>query len=298
MSLRFDWRPRLLCLIAFSALALPAQTFAEDLPACMARELDADVLNPDGDLAKRLATLEAIEKKDILYWRHIVGNLYRLGRDHPAALVDQDLAKAEQALLPVAQDGYLYAMADMAETKLAAGDPVGAMVWARIYTHYKRKTESWSSDVYSKTLIKRVRASLGRSRSVNQEVDRQVSAFIAARDLKVKEGDRSESGPVCRDPTRGWPVERAEGDDERIRSLFGKDTRAKDAPGLVFFEIWINPEGRVVSALVLDTLPDKIPAESLKHFVKALRYNPVSADAPLRRTLVPIFHDGHPVVRR
>jgi hypothetical protein len=303
------WLRRCLGLVLLSASAFPVWAEVDERPICPARDIEASLYNPDGDLSRRqeaLATLVADSGKrgEFGWYRHtryLVGSLYRLGREHPAALVDRDLDKAKLLLSHAALEGSLRAMASMAEAELSDGDAMSAMVWAQVYAHYMRKYSSHrGSDTYAADLLDRAYARVGRTSAAQRDITQYVNAFVATHGPKIEsafspKADGRTWTPTCRPLNDVWPLKQVKGDDKIARIRGDRSTRSKARPGIALFEIWVNPEGGVVKALVIDSLPDRVTAEILRDSVEALRFNAVAPDAPLRPGMVPVSFNDHSI---
>lgn len=308
------WRLGSVGLALLFALSMPVWAEDAELPQCPPHDIGRSLFNPDGDPAKRQAALETLEsyarkRGNHSAIRHELGSLYRLGREHPAALVDRDLEKAELLLSHAALGGSLMAMAGVAEVKLAQRDFMGAMVWAQAYLHFKRKLESGSrdgSEAYAADLLDRIYARLGRSADVEQEIVQYAAAFVTTHGAKIEGSygafDPSEAERSCRRDA-DWQlrqVANAEEDDEepKLRVFGNRETRKKWSPGMVLFEFWINPEGEVAHAFVVDALPDGVAADTLREAIKRMRFNTVDAGAPYRVARVPMHFDDNSISLR
>lgn len=289
----FSSRLGSLGLAFFFVLAMPARAEVGELPLCPLPDLDANVLNPNGDPTKRMAALESLiavsgKRGNYSGYRYKLGSLYRLGRKHPAGIVDRDIEKAELLLSHAALEGEVMAMAGMAEIKLSQKDPMSAMVWAQAHAHYLRALEPKMAEYsgpYIADLLSRIYEKLGRSEAVEQEIVQYVSAFVATHGPKIEKNHGWQrpgiEGPMCRHANLDWPLKQI-ADEGREILLEDRSVRKMRSPGVVLFELWINPEGRVVHALVVDSLPDQVTAEGLAGWVKRSRFNQVAPDAPLR----------------
>lgn len=299
------WRVGAWGLAFLFVVAMPVLAEVKELPLCPPPDLDADVLNPNGDPGKRMAALESLvavsgKRGNYSGYRYELGSLYRLGRKHPAGIVDRDMDKAELLLSHAALEGEIMAMAAMAEIKLSQKDPMGAMVWAQAHAHYLRALEpkmAEHSGPYIAGLLGRIYEKLGRSETVEQEIVQYVSAFVATHGPKIEKNHgwqrRGMEGPMCRHTSLDLPL-RQIADEGREILLEDRSVRKMRSPGVVLFELWINPEGRVVHALVVDSLPDQVTAEGLAGWVKRSRFNQVAPEAPLRvmRMRVPFDDDS------
>lgn len=295
-------------------LATPARAEAEEIRQCAPRTLEESLFNPDGDPEKRQEALEttisaAARRGNYAYSRHVLGSLYRLGREHPAALVDRDLDKAKRLLSHAALDGQLMAFAGMAEAELVDDEPMSAMVWAQAFVHYMRKySSSRAVETYGADLLDRVYARVGRTSSVEQDIAQYVNAFVATHGPKIDavlgdqpddaEADDAEPVRTCRSTDETWPLRQVKDEDGPARIMGNRNSSKTFRPGYMMFEIWVDQEGRVVRALVIDALPNRVPADILKKTIEAMRFNAVSPDAPLRVGMVPASFDDNSISLR
>lgn len=306
--LDFVWRMGSLGLALMFALAMPVRAEDTGLPQCPPRDIEASLFNPDGDPAKRQALLEGLEttvrkRGNHSDARHQLGSLYRLGREHPAALVDRDPEKAELLLSHAALGGSLMAMAGVAEVKLAERDAMGAMVWAQAYLHFKRKLGSGSrdsSEAYAADLLDRIYARLGRSSEVEQDIVQYAAAFVATHGARIEEGhgasDASWTEPTCEDAS--WHLTRIPSEKDKAPIFGNRETRKKWSPGMVLFEFWINPDGEVAHAFVVDALPDGVTADTLRESIKDMRFNTADPGTPFRVAWVPMHFNDNSVSLR
>jgi hypothetical protein len=284
--------------------AMPVRAEEEKFPLCPPPDTDALLMNPAGDPVKRQASLEeliAISAKsgNHSFRRHELGSLYRLGRNHPAKMVDRDLQKAYLLLSNAALEGELMAMAGVAEIKLKEGDAMSAMVWAQSYIHFLRELEpslAKTSEPHMADLLNRIYRRIDRSPESAQEITQYVAAFVATHGEKIRENHGwtlpSGEGPMCQHASTLWPLRRiADADDSRLRN--NRAARKLRSPGLVDYQLWVSPEGKVVHALVIDSLPDERTALGLQATIEQMRFNKVDAEAPLRVTrLVVPYNDA------
>jgi hypothetical protein len=302
MRVRVDGWIRGLGLSGLLVLASVVQAADPELPLCRAYDPAEDVLNPAGDSAKRQASLESLvaASKDQGYARHQLGSLYRLGRAHPAGLLDRDVTKAKALLARAALDGYLMAMAGMAEIELRADRPMDAMVWAQAYVHFKRRLEpvpEHYTQAYPADLLDRIYGRLGRSSAIEAEIAEYVSAFVATHGPKIEaaHGKPSSGTATCRSASQDLPTQRIADDKGRFRVLQTRASRAIHSPGLVLFKLVIAPDGQVANVMVMDSLPDEAAAEGLRESVERMRFNPVAGDSPMRVVLLPMSFDDRSV---
>lgn len=291
-----------ICLAVCFLSGAAARAEGTVLPPCEAYNPAAEALNPDGDPALRQASLERLiadSRGGDSASRYQLGNLYRLGRAHPAGLVDRDLAKARPLLSNAALDGHVRAMAGMAEIELARGEPMSAMIWAQAFNYYfERQTAGQGGNkAYLADLLDRIYERLGRSKEIEREIEEYLASFILTHGSKLDaKHEALRDGKVqakCRSVNVDWPTNRLA--DEKVRMRNTRNTRDMHSPGLAVFRLQINPAGEVVHAFVLDSLPDAAAALGLMDTVLRMRFNAVDASAPQRSILVPVSFDDHSV---
>ena len=100
----------------------------------------------------------------------LMGALYAAGKEHPAALFDQDTVRAKQYWSNAAANSWTSVMPMLAELELSLGNPQAAIVWAHLSAHYSRPSKDESEtqksqksrlNLYSADLLTRCREALG-----------------------------------------------------------------------------------------------------------------------------------------
>jgi hypothetical protein len=285
----------LLCLLLGAGPAL-AQEPAGALPPCEPYVAAADAFNPDGDLDLRVASLAKMESApDTLeaQWMYGLGALYRLGRDHPAGLVDQDLAKARRFYEQASLDGHIEALASLAELELAAGQPMQAMLWAQVYVKAKRISGRGRGLGYPAYLLKRVSARLPPGSGAEQ--DRQLALFMRNQGEKFRarlaRPKAEDATPDCRTVEDDWPTSLA--NRAQVSLPKGRSALALDAAtsGFALFSLTVDPDGRIAEVRVIDSVPTGWMAVQMDTLVREMQFNPVDPSAPQRRVLMPLSLD-------
>lgn len=295
---------RLLPLVLLFALAPAADARADDaLPLCAEPDASGLPEDPDADPARRLETLARWEQEGPTTTQKLrMGALYRLGRKHPAALLDADLKKARELLEDAALDGDLTAMASSAELQLAHGDPMAGMVWAQLYAHYSQIRNPSQHRTYQADLIRRGFAALPPAERGDDKITGNVMAVIDRFGPRMeagvagKPGNADTAGPRCRPLHEAFPTELL--GNKRVRLAGGHNTVRRhglNQPGMALFRVHVAPSGEVSQALVVESLPGPVAGEALKASVLNLRFNAVDADAPTRTVLLPMIYDDHSV---
>lgn len=241
----------------------------------------------------------------------VLGSLYRLGPEHPAALLPKDVDLASRLLGQAALRGRIWAMAGLAEMELERGEAMQAMIWAQALAHFNGKHYVDETRVrnraYEASLIQRAYAALGRRR--DEEIVRHLHGFIARYgetiDRAVEEDkkrsdqafDPAAACPGAVDPER-FPLRLAGNGRAGIALASSARSRQMERPGSVLFHLSVDAKGRPVGVLVVDALPDARVAKGLEATALRLRFNDVAADAPLRRGILPMVYDDFSVALR
>ncbi|GGA69566.1 hypothetical protein GCM10011521_04720 [Arenimonas soli] len=292
--------------LALAACLSPARADDAALPFCAPEDLTAQPINPDGDRALRLATAAGWEAEGAQansFEKLQLGSFYRLGRSHPAALLERDTAKARALLAHAALGGQLTAMAASAELELENGDPMAGMVWAQLYAHYMQRQFPTRFRAYQADLLRRAFDALPRGDRTAQEIEAQTGGFLATYgaqiDAALVPGGDDGGGPApdCR-PVHEVYTTQLELDQPRVPLAGGRNTVNRYRmyePGLALYKLHVSPSGEVVRAMVVESLPGPAAGKGLMRSVMRLRFNAVDEDAPIRVVLLPMSFDDHSV---
>ncbi|WP_374603915.1 hypothetical protein [Arenimonas sp.] len=292
--------------LAFALAAGLSVARAEEpaLPLCASPDLASLPENPDGDPALRLATLARWQAEGATPNQTFrAGALYRMGKAHPAALVEADLQKARDLLAKAALAGELTAMASSAELELRHGDAFSGMVWAQLYAHYMQVTHPSRFRTYQADLIKRGFAALPPGEETERRIVAYVQGFFdkygAGIDAALASTKDAGASPErdCRPVHEVYPVERRL-DSHRVPLAGGSNTikRARlHGPGLALFRLHVAPSGEVSQALVIESLPGPAAGKGLRASALRMRFNAVAEDAPIRVVYLPMTYDDQSV---
>lgn len=290
--------------VALAASLSPALAEDAQLPLCAPEDPATLPVNPDGDEALRrakVASWEAQGAQADSFVKLQLGAFYRLGRSHPAGLLERDIAKARTLLAHAALGGQLTAMASSAELELEHGDPMAGMVWAQLYAHYMQREFPSQLRTYQADLLKRAFDALPRGEKTDQEIDAQTGWFLGTYGAAI-DAALSPDKPAapaaqknCRPIPDVYPTQR-DLESDRVPLAGGRNTieryRLYD-PGMALFLLHISPSGEVAHAMVVESLPGSAAGQGLMRNVRRLRFNPVADDAPTRAVLMPMtFSDG------
>lgn len=286
-----------LCL-ALAAGAARAESSADTRPACPGYSSASDPFDPSGDLALRRAALAKMES-DVAslnaFQLYGLGALYRLGREHPAALVDQDLAKARRYYVEASLGGEVDAYASMAELELAAGAPMEAMTWAQVYTNAERVRGRGKGLGYPASLIKRVAAAVRPG--TRDEQKRRLDEFMLSHGEKFRarlaQTQAADASPTCRSIEEDWPIRLAT-EREKLAMPRGKATLtlAGANSGKALYHLMVAPDGSIASVRVIESLPTAASARALDGVLRQMSFNAVEPSAPLRGVVVPLSLDS------
>lgn len=290
-------RPFVALCLALAAGAAMADLPGDPRPACAPYSAASDPFEPTGDPALRLAEL-ARREGDVaaltgteLYG---LGALYRLGREHPAGLVGQDLAKARRYLELASWSGQIEALASLAELELAAGHPGEAMMWAQVYVKAMRVRDKGRGLGYPAHLLKRILLQLPPSSKVEQE--RLLGEFMRAQGEKFRahqaQAKDAQDAADCRRVDEDWPT-RLVTDRAALVRPKGRPARRLEAAtsGFAFFHLLVDPSGGIASVRVIESVPTARMAQDLDALLREMHFNPVDASAPGRQVLVPLSLD-------
>lgn len=233
---------------------------------------EATVLDPDLDPENRQAALKRIiarardgEHGSAAY---LLGALYRLGKAHPAALVERDPETARYWFgRCVASEGCPEEVfAAMAELELVEDRPHEALVYTQVYLNLLRLAEPRETSFYDLSLLERVRARHGR---VDPErLQAGVDAYVAehGHDLqRILAGMRKPDGLVC-----DGALEVGYDYAGRAPRRPGR-TRTKPGVYAWYLAALAQEPGYPDKALLYDALPDAEQARGLERNVRTLR---------------------------
>jgi len=280
-------------------------------PLCEVTPLAEILFNPDGDHASRKVLLDEIKANPAgasTYRKHLLGAMYRLGDTHPAKLLaDKDVDMARRLLAHAALDGNLTALAASAELELSAGDAMAAMVWAQLYAHYAHRLYPQRYRTYQADLINRAYEKLPSGSGTSAEIEELVAGFVATYGERIEKGLETEyqlppSGngdctPIyARFPThlasdRPVPMRGHRG----VRGLGARVRGPSYQTGLALYWVRVAPTGEVAEAFVVDSLPTADFSSLMMPTVKALKFNAVAEDAPMRDVLLPMSLNDHSI---
>jgi hypothetical protein len=290
-----------LLLASFAMASVAANDAPAEIDACYRMSTLLDPAQSEAVHAHELARLQLAASKGSRQANHLLGALYRMGPEHPAALLPRDLDLAKRHLGLAALDGELGAMAGLAEIELNRGDAMAAMVWAQAMMHYDREFEAFSDSTrraYQADLLKRAFDALGsgdRDRK-QQDIEEFLGGFLAKYGERIEAGlleaPAADSGCKASYDHASWPLSLAS--NKRVRIALNRQSRSLSDPGHGLFHIAVQPDGTVGKVLVFDGLPGAAHAKALVGTVERLQFN-AAPDAPSRTALLPMSLDDDSV---
>lgn len=130
----------------FLMMAVPRAHALDDASVCDAAYAALphgtilDLLDPQAPADHRAAALAAYQRlapmKECPEFGYTLGQLYRHGEYLPGNPLPQDVAKARELILPMAESGYLPAYADLAEMEMRHANTREAMKWTQVYLYF------------------------------------------------------------------------------------------------------------------------------------------------------------------
>lgn len=153
-----------------------------------------DLLDPEAPLEQRQQALAGYQQLSSMRgcpeFGYTMGLLYRHGEYLPGNLVKQDIAKARQLILPMAEAGYLNAYADLAEMEMRHANAREAMKWTQVYLYFVDKVKlsgdadgddiQYERSAYNGNLLTRVELIWSRShpRIPRKSINADFNAYL------------------------------------------------------------------------------------------------------------------------
>jgi tetratricopeptide (TPR) repeat protein len=265
-----------LCALAFACFGAASQ---EPPAASSANPFEAHVLlDRKADAALREAEAKIVEleaRRGNAYAQYLLGSLYRLGTRHPAALFERDDDKAATYLSNAAVHGQL------------------AMVWAQAFTLYEKELQldqSQDHQAYAAYLLQRCFEKIGRAEETLSQLEQAFAAFRQNHDANIRAGGTG-ARFASHNETGGATLEVINRDARHLIAPSAKEEKMK-TPGLAFFLVGIDAEGKTQRRLVVDSLPDEVFAEGLTRVADHIRFNPIPGMTELRWGMIPVSFDN------
>jgi hypothetical protein len=236
-----------------------------------------DQSKPLADRERMLAQVEQSpdlrNPKDL----YALGSLYHMGKNAPGSPVDDNPQKASLYLGNAAIRGSVYAMAKMAELKLAAGQYQEAMNWAQIYSHYALlapETSHSPRESYAAELVSRIKSHVTDTQMAATMKD--VNSFVALNDAQIRAGMQAD----------------ALNDGDRPNRLMHHrvqlpDSRRPDT-GIADYLIAFKPDGSAANVQLVDAVPRPEVGGTLRNWAKSVTLQPAPEGNALRYAWVPM----------
>jgi hypothetical protein len=272
--------------VAFAPLGVTAADVnapARNLSPPHALMSDADwaaLFDQSKPLADRERVLANVEQspdlrnpKDL----YALGSIYHMGKRAPGSPVDENPEKASLYFGNAAVRGSIYAMAKMAELKLAAGQFQEAMNWAQIYSHYallSPQTSYSPRESYAAELVSRIKWHLidGQMTAIMKDVN----SFVALNDAQIRTGMLADALQDNDRPNRMMH--------HRVQP---HDSRLPDT-GIADYLIAFKPDGSAADVQLVDAVPRPEVGGILRNWAKSVTLQPAPQDSALRYAWVPM----------
>jgi hypothetical protein len=254
------------------------------------------LLDPAVGIEVQLAQMAQVEreaKAGDARAQYLLGTLYRLGKRHPAALLERDDDKASIYLSNAATSGQVLAIAGMAELELRRQRGMEAMVWAQAFALYQKdeprdpRVTRPDNQAYAAYLLQRCYDKIGRGDEAQQQLVDAFVAFQANHDAKIRSG----LGLARIEGITGAPLQLVSAPERPLGTPSATEERMK-TPGIALFLLGVDAKGAVQRRLVVDSLPDQVFAEGLTRVADRLRFNPIDGMTELRWGITPIAFDN------
>lgn len=315
MKIRLGWVLALLCLpgVAFATDIDVAGAGCEAAYAQLPSGTILDLLDPDASPAKRSDALASYQRLAELAqcpeFGYSLGLLYRHGEYLPGNLVAQDIGKARELILPMAEAGYLPAYTDLAEMEMRHGNAREAMKWTQVYLHFVdevlldgvRDGEElqYQRSAYNGNLLARVeliwkyaRPSLPR-KFVKQDVQAYLDAHgeVVARRMR----ERGQGIGLRASAQDGGPTHASRG--ERRCYVNAIDRIGAASAGWI---VEVLPNGQPGRVVLENFVPKPEVADAMRDCLNGYTYAPFSGDAPatIRVSMVMGSSEGAAIRRR
>lgn len=262
----------------------------------------ATLLDPATAPAARAGEFERLERSAAggsALANFVLGTLYRLGPDHPAAATPRADARAEALLARAAAGGRFEAMPALAEIEYARKDYLKAHLWAELGRRYMYRHGYTFTPVHYHHIADLGRRMGSRNRQFyagkKGELAREyIGGFVTDHGEAIDEGARHWPAlgmDACAgaDPT-AWPVV---WDKSAIpdRRQVTRGVRAKRQMNAVFY-LEVATDGSVAKAFLIDGWPTPAMAATLAPTLRFIRFNAIATNGPRRAAIMPVADNG------
>ena len=226
------------------------------------------VLDPEQPLAARQTALTAVRQAaqdGNGMAQFVIGSLYMWGPLHPAALLPKDLARTQIYLSNAAVQGWLPAMAAMAEVALQTGHPEHASVWALV-DYYFSGASHYTVRGYLADLIHRCERRLTKAQRDKALADANVFIARYQAGIRAARASKKQQTPDC---TLHYVAPHKRRFDE-APGWSGDVPRSGDA----LFFVGVNRAGRVERVIPINSFPSWQVFRITRRMAYDTRFNP------------------------
>lgn len=267
------------------------------------------MLDPDVPLPQRQRALEQVREAAQLrngLALYLLGCVYLLGKEHPAALVDQDLQQAKRYLSNASVNGYLIAMPLLTEVELSMQNPQAAIIWAYLANHYQnveRKGRDQNASrvraAYYPELIERSTRALGEAYDADKVLG-DVNAFLKRYDTQIRESMDGAKSPIPDSmlPERGFKIDLKSFpmfDSSGLRMAI--DYKASTSEGMVTFYSGVSRKGTVKRVIFVSSMQEPRYVRDLMRYVQAAIWDEAGSDDPEIRWVLTTLTANAPMRR-
>ncbi|MBB1087794.1 hypothetical protein H4F99_04745 [Lysobacter sp. SG-8] len=289
-------------IIGWLLLALPAHaverqgngTACDVAYASLPHDAILDLLDPAAPEERRSAALAAYEglatRTDCPEFGYTLGQLYRHGPYLPGNPLPQDVEKARALILPMAEDGYLPAYADLAEMEMRHAHAREAMQWTQVYLHfvqdvqadYVDETESarFMRSAYNSHLLARsdlvarrlTRPPLSR-RTIREDLDDYLATHGEAVAARMRDRFEGRRGRIsAQDPVLTHVLPEAETCYQNVIEGVGSASAS--------WIVEVLPSGETGRVVLENFVPNTETVDVLARCLARYRFSPFEGDRP------------------
>ncbi|HEV8694146.1 MAG TPA: hypothetical protein VGQ93_08200 [Lysobacter sp.] len=276
--------------LALALLVSCCNAFAADIKCDEQDRHVIDAYDPGADTAKRQQAVEWLIAGASLCPTSVypLGQLYRHGSELPGNLLAKNVQKAQELILASAEDGYLFAYADLAEMALNEKQPREAMKWTQVYLYFltrhsdrfDRGSGSFDRSGYNAELLARatVAGEAAKPRLSRKLIRADLADYLQSREAAVA------AKLLEREEKRMASTSSAASASDKLRIKGGKGACFANptslATGYATYLLEVQPSG-VVSRVVLENFsPDLRIDEALRRCVEVYQFDAFAGDQP------------------